>query len=209
MDHAVVLSVAQPAGARNRLTTAFRPLLAIPHIILVGPVYWTRRGGVGLLGAAAYVMAVFAWFTLMLRRRHPAGIRDFALYYIRWRTRALAYMALFTDDYPPFGDGPYPVTIEIRQDTAERRDIQWRLLMALPHVFVLIVLLAIWFVTTVVAWFAILVTGRYPRALFDFGVGVMQWALRVEAYLLLLTDDYPPFELKRRAVPVVPAQRTT
>jgi hypothetical protein len=168
-------------------------------------VYWTKRGGAGLLGAAAYIMAVFAWFTLMLRQRHPTGIRDFACYYLRWRTRALSYMALFTDEYPPLGDGPYPASLEIAPlRSAARHDIAMRFLFALPHVFVLFFLMLAWFVTTVIAWFTILVSGSYPRALFGFGVGVMQWALRVEAYLLLLTDDYPPFDLQREASRVLP-----
>jgi hypothetical protein len=86
---------------RNRLTTAFRPILAIPHAILTGPVYWSyRTGGVGLLGAAAYVLAIVSWFTLLVTGQHLQGARDFALYYLRWRTRALAYMALLVDPYP-------------------------------------------------------------------------------------------------------------
>jgi hypothetical protein len=78
----------------------------------------------------------------------------------------------------------------------DRGAIALRLLMALPHLIVLAVLLIGWFVVTVVAWFAILFTGSYPSGLYRFAVGVMQWTLRVEAYLLLLVDNYPPFHLE-------------
>lgn len=191
--------IVQPVnGRRNRLTTAFRPFLAIPHILLVGPIYWSwRTGGMGLLGAAAYLMSIYTWVLLLSGREQPHGIRDFSLYYLRWRTRALAYMALFVDRYPLFGEDVYPAAIEVQPLTAgtDRRDIGLRLLLAIPHIVILVFVLMAWFVTTVIAWFAILFTGAYPRGLMEFGVGVMQWALRVEAYLLFLTDVYPPFEI--------------
>ena len=65
----------------------------------------------------------------------------------------------------------------------------------IPHVLVLFFLLCAWWVTTIVAWFAILATGSYPQALYEFGVGVLRWFIRVEAYGLLLIDDYPPFSM--------------
>lgn len=185
--------------ARNRLTTAFRPILVVPHSILVGPIYWSNRtGGVGLLGAAAYVLAIVSWFTLLVTGEHIRGIREFSLYYLRWRARSIAYMALFVDPYPPFGDAPYPAAIEVVDPSLprDRATIAVRLLLAIPHLVVLCFLLVAWLLTTVIAWFAILLTGAYPRSLYPFGVGVMRWALRVEAYLLLLVDDYPPFRIE-------------
>jgi hypothetical protein len=194
----LVVRVAPQAGPRNRLTTALRPILAIPHSILAGPVYWSSRtGGVGLLGAAAYVMAIVSWFTLLITGKQFEGIREFSLYYLRWRTRALAYMALFVDPYPPFGDEPYPATIEVGEP-AQPRDsatIAVRLILVLPHAFLLFFLLIGWLITTIVAWFSILFTRSYPPSLYGFGLGVMRWGLRVEAYLLLLVDEYPPFAL--------------
>lgn len=65
----------------------------------------------------------------------------------------------------------------------------------IPHLIALAFVLLAWCLITIVAWFAILVTGEYPRALYDFAAGALQWALRVEAYLLLLVDEYPPFDL--------------
>lgn len=198
MSYPVSLVIERRLADRNRLTTAFRPILAIPHAILVGPIYWSvKTGGFGLLGAAAYVLAIVSWFTLLFTGEHLPGIREFCLYYLRWRTRAITYMALLRDEYPPFGDAPYPVSIQVTEAaTGNRRDVGLRLLFALPHLVVLCFLLLAWFVTTVIAWFAILFTAAYPSSLYAFGVGVMQWALRVEAYLLLLVDEYPPFSLE-------------
>jgi hypothetical protein len=196
MAYPVVVTVVPQAGGRNRLTTLLRPILAIPHAILVGPTSG-RSGGIGVLGAAAFVMAIVSWFTLLARGTHLAGIRSFTLYYLRWRVRALAYLALFVDRYPPFGDEEYPASIEVA-DPPQPRDnasIAVRLLLAIPHFVLLAVLLLAWFVTTVIAWFAILLTGSYPASLLPFGLGVMRWLLRVEAYLLLLVDEYPPFAL--------------
>lgn len=198
MSYPVSLVIEAPVGARNRLTVALRALLAIPHAILVGPIYWSlRTGGVGLLGAAAYVLAIVSWFTLLVTGNHPAGIRDFTMYYLRWRVRAVAYMALFVDLYPPFGDAPYPVTIQIAAPAwpRDRVTIAVRLLLAIPHLVVLPFLLCAWLVTSVIAWFAILITDSYPTSLYRFGLGVMQWALRVEAYMLLMVDDYPLFAI--------------
>ena len=197
-NYPVTITIAPQAEPRNRLTTALRPILAIPHAILAGPVYWSwRTGGAGLLGAAAYAMAIVSWFTLLISGEQLRGIRDFSMYYLRWRTRALAYMALFVDPYPPFGDEPYPATIDVREPVQPRdkATIAVRLLLVLPHLVVLCVLLLGWLITTVIAWFAILFTRSYPPSLYTFGIGVVRWGLRVEAYLLLLVDDYPPFTL--------------
>ena len=104
---------------------------------------------------------------------------------------------LLEDPYPPFGDAPYPASIEILDPAGPRNrlSIALRLLYAIPHFIVLCFVLIGWGFTTIAAWFVILFTGSYPKALFDFGVGAMRWRLRVEAYMLLMVDDYPPFSL--------------
>jgi hypothetical protein len=116
--------------------------------------------------------------------------------YLRWRVRAATYIALLRDEYPPFGDDPYPATLSL--SPPERRDrvtVAFRIVLAFPHIFAVWALGVAWAFTTIIAWFAILLTGRYPAALYDFAVGVLRWNVRVEAYLLLLRDEYPPFSL--------------
>ena len=199
MPYPVSVSVEPQTTGRHRLTTAMRPILAIPHAILVGPIYFSfRTGGAGLLGGAAYVMAIVSWFTLLITGEQIRGIREFSLYYLRWRTRALAYMALLADGYPPFGDGAYAAAIDVADPPLprDRATIAVRLLLAIPHLVLLFFLAIGWFVTTVIAWFAILFTGSYPASLCPFGVGVMRWMIRVEVYLLLLVVEYPPFSLE-------------
>jgi hypothetical protein len=199
MPYPVSVTIETNVGNRDRLTTAFRMILAIPHAILVGPAGWIHRvGSAGLLGGAAFVLAVVSWFTILITGEQPKGIRDFTLYYLRWRVRALAYMALFVDVYPPFGDQPYPASIEVAEPQLprDRATVAVRLLLALPHFVLLFFLVVAWIVTSVIAWFAILFTGKYPAGLHPFGVSVMRWMLRVEAYVLLLVDEYPPFALE-------------
>jgi hypothetical protein len=203
-----VFVAAEPAYAnRNRLTTFFRLLLAIPHIILVGGIGFafgsrtdnrSAGGEGGLLGAVAVFLAIVSWFTLLFAGTHIVGIRQFTAFYLRWRVRAVSYLMLLEDPYPPFGDAPYPASIEILEPMGprDRLSIALRLLYAIPHVIVLFFVLIAWGFATIAAWFVILFTGTYPKALFDFGVGAMRWRLRVEAYMLLMVDDYPPFSLE-------------
>lgn len=108
---------------------------------------------------------------------------------------ALAYMALLRDEYPPFGEGDYPVQLECKSVTEDRDrlSVAFRLLLVLPHALLLFFVFIAWVVTTLIGWFAILFTGEYPTGLWRFGEGVMRWSLRVEAYVLLLHDEYPPF----------------
>jgi hypothetical protein len=203
----VSLTVVPDLGQRNRLTTAFRLILALPHIILVGfsaGALWSAGshsifsigGTTGILGAIITVLAVVSWFTIVLSGQHVQGIREITLLVLRWRARVIAYVMLLVDSYPPFGDGPYPVTLTVVDpppDARDRLSVGLRLLLVIPHIIVLFFIACFWWIITVIAWFAILITGRYPEGLAQPSIGAMRWALRVEAYLLLLVDDYPPF----------------
>ena len=210
--HPVQISVEPALTERNRLTTAFRPLLAIPHLILVGgPIAMflsltpdaqpgTPRyewGAGGLFGALAAGAALIAWFAILFTGRYPQGLRDLVAMYLRWRVRVVAYTALLRDEYPPFGEGAYPATIELRppEGPRDRLTVGLRPILVIPQLVAVWVIGIAWALTTICAWFAILFTGRYPRGLYDFGVGAFRWSTRVEAYLLLLHDDYPPFSL--------------
>ena len=207
--HPVDVTVAPALTSRNRLTCAFRPILAIPHLILVGgPVafalswlgesggeHFNWSAGGGVLGAVAVVSTIIAWLAILFGANFPEGLWKMSAAYMRWRVRAVAYLTLLRDDYPPFGEGVYPASLTLTQP-AEPRDrltIFFRLILALPHIVFLWVLGVAWCVTTVIAWFAILFTGEYPRTLYLFALDVFRWSTRVEVYLLLLRDEYPPF----------------
>jgi hypothetical protein len=197
----------------DRVTTLFRVFLIIPIAIVLSLVSaaatsstviyqsgevikktTTTGGGIaGGLFAATVLLIVF-------RQRYPRWWFDFVLQFNRFATRVGAYFALLTDTYPSTEDEQ---SVHLDLDYPDARDglnrwlplVKW--LLALPHYFVLLFLGLGAFVAVVIAWFAILFTGRYPRGLFDFVVGVARWALRVQAYaFLLLTDAYPPFSLR-------------
>jgi hypothetical protein len=195
-SYPVAYDVEPQLTGRNRLTVAFRAILAIPHAIIVGTPSAANRGGV--LGTVAFVLAIFAWFSILFTGKHPKGIWDFCAMYMRWRAKAIAYMALLRDEYPPFGDASYPVTFEATypEENRDRLSVGLRLIYAIPHIIVLLLLAIAWIVIAIIAWFAILFTGSYPEGLYRFAVGVMRWSMRVEAYVLLMRDEYPPFTLQ-------------
>ena len=209
--HPIQLHVVPSLDDRNRLTTAFRCLLAIPHLLLVGgPVAlalaWSSRpdadvrvgwGTGGALGAVAAVCAIIVWFAIVFTGTAPEGLARLERFYLRWRVRATAYIALFRDEYPPFGDEPYPAELDLPTppEPRDRLGVAFRPILVIPHLLAVWALGFVWGLATIVAWFSILFTGRYPRPLYDFGLGVFRWTTRVEAYLLLLTDAYPPFTL--------------
>jgi len=204
MVYPVTYTVEPQLAGRNRLTVFFRLILAIPHLIIVGgPMFalgfWHHSWGMaGVLGFVAFVMAIIAWFAILLADSHPRGLWDFARYFLSWRARAVAYVALLRDDYPPFGDGAYPARLEAAYPDAPRDklSVALRIIFVIPHAIVLFFLGIAFFIVSVIAWFAILFTATYPEDLYTFAVGCLRWSLRVEAYLLLLRDEYPPFSLE-------------
>lgn len=209
MSYPVTVSIQPKLENRNRLTTAFRVILYIPHAILVGGLGMglvfggndqrAHAGGEGgLIGAVAVFLAVVSWFTILFTGTHIAEIRQFTAYYLRWRVRALAYLMLLEDAYPPFGNGPYPASFEAAAPPGprDRFTVALRIFLAIPHFIVLVFVMMAWALATAFAWFAILFTGTYPRPLVEFSIGALRWRLRVEAYLLLMVDAYPPFSLK-------------
>jgi hypothetical protein len=137
---------------------------------------------------------------LVFRMRYPRWWFDFARELTRFEARVGAYLVLLTDRYPSTVEAQ-AVRLELEYPDVERDLNRWlplvKWLLAIPHYLVLAVLWLAAVVAVVVAWFAILLTGRYPRPLFEFVVGVGRWSLRVAAYaFLLVTDRYPPFSLR-------------
>jgi hypothetical protein len=190
----------------DRVTTFFRLIWIIPiGFILalltssgdahtVTETGWTVGfSGGGITGALAVATALM----ILFRQRYPRWWFDFARDLVRFGARVGAYLALLTDKYPSTVD-EQSVHLEVDYPNVEQDLNRWlplvKWLLAIPHFIALALLAIIAVFVVVMAWFAILFTGRYPRALFDFVVGVGRWALRVQAYaFLLVTDRYPPF----------------
>ena len=184
-DYPVQYSV-DYAESRNRLTTLFRPILAIPLAIV---------GAFVVLSGFALGFSVL--LTILFRGKYPRWMFDFNLELGRFLARISAYIGLLTDEYPST-DERQSVHLDIQYPEKLNNFlplVKW--ILAIPHIIVLAILGDVVMpLVTIVAWFAILFTGRYPRALFDFSVGVQRWGTRVGAYWLMLgTDEYPPFRL--------------
>ena len=163
-------------------------LLAIPHFLILYA-----------LSAVSAVITFIAFFAILFTKRYPQGLFDFVVNVNRWGANVAAYVGLFRDEYPPFSwePGGYPVTYQLDYPQELSRwliFIKW--LLAIPNIIVLYLLLIGALVAWVIAWFAILFTGRFPRGLFDFIVGVLRWNYRINAYINLMRDDYPPFSLR-------------
>jgi hypothetical protein len=200
----VTFSVDYPERELNRLTTGFRLIVAIPILIVLaalggeGAHYgnqqsWAFGGGAGgLLFLAPLLMILF-------RQKYPRWWFDWNLELLRFQNRVGVYLALMDDRYPST-DERQSVQLELPYPDAERDLNRWlplvKWLLAIPHYILLLFLWLAAVVAVIIAWFAILFTGRYPRGLFDFVLGVLRWGNRVAAYaFILVTDEYPPFRL--------------
>jgi Domain of unknown function (DUF4389) len=206
-------------------------LLGIPHFILLF-----------FLWVAFAVVSVVAFFAILFTGRYPRGLFDFNVGVLRWSWRVgfYSYSALGTDEYPPFtlkDVAEYPARLEVEYPESLSRGlvlVKWWLL-ALPHYLVVAVFVggawAAWTgagsewmfgsggligLLVVFAGVVLLFTGRYPRPLYDFVLGMNRWVFRVAAYATLMTDAYPPFRLDMggdeppsgtapRTVPTTPA----
>lgn len=189
----------------DRLTTFFRLFLVIPIIILLslltnGDSYNNEMDDNSISWAVGGIVVIPTMLLLVFRRKYPKWWYDWNLALTKFSTRVFAYLLLLQDEYPST-DEDQGVHIEIPYPNVEKELNQWlplvKWFLAIPHVIVLCFLYLIVIILTIIAWFAILFTGNYPRDLFDFVVGVARWSIRVSAYALLLTtDEYPPFSLK-------------
>lgn len=167
-------------------------ILAIPHFIILY-----------VLSIVAEILAVVAWILGVITGKIPAGILTFLAMVVRYQTRVAVYASFLTPDYPPFGfaatstdPGDYPATrVDFAEQTEGRNRVTifFRLILAIPHLFALLVVNIIAYFVYIIGWFAVLITGSWPTGLRAFVVGLIRWNTRLSAYLFLLTDDYPPF----------------
>ncbi|HET7380598.1 MAG TPA: DUF4389 domain-containing protein [Gaiellales bacterium] len=185
-------------------------LLAIPHFIVLF-----------FLWIAFLVVSVIAFFAILFTGRYPRGLFDFNVGVLRWSWRVgfYSYSALGTDRYPPFtlqDVSDYPARLDVTYAESLSRGlvlVKWWLL-ALPHYLIVAVFVGgAWTATTgassewiwssgglvgllvLFAGIMLLFTGRYPKSLYDFVLGMNRWVFRVAAYAALMTDEYPPFRL--------------
>jgi hypothetical protein len=204
-DYPVQFSVDYPDRALNRVTTAFRIFVVIPIAVVLGAVsgetwQWTSGGNTSAVAVGAGGLLFLAPLLMILfRHKYPRWWFDWNLELQRFSNRVGIYMALMDDRYPATDDHQ-SVHLDYRYPDAERELNRWlplvKWLLAIPHFIVLVFLDIAAIVVVVVAWFAILFTGRYPRGMFDFVQGVIRWNNRVIAYaLVLVTDRYPPFSV--------------
>lgn len=181
------------AGGRNRLTTLFRGFVVIPWAI-VG-LFWVL---------AAQLLAIAAWFAILVTGRYPRGMYDFNVRALRLMARVNGLYFLLTDRHPPFDGDPddaYPIRLAAAPPKPEysRLKVGLRLILCIPVVLLAYVHGVIGGVCAVVAWFAILFTGRLAEGLFRPIRAAVAYQTRAAAYLLLLTEDYPPFDYEDTA----------
>jgi hypothetical protein len=184
---------------RNRLTTFFRYFTAIPIMIVAF-----------LYGIGVFFAEVIAWFALMFTGRYPQGLYDFNAKAIRLFSRANAYYYLLTDEYPPFDGEPndaYPVRVQVGppQESYDRIKVFFRGLLLIP-VYIVMWLYSLGLsIVTLIAWFTIVFTGRYPAGMAEFARNAASYTARAYAYMLLLTDQFPPVSEEPQVAPAAMA----
>jgi hypothetical protein len=172
-------------GGLDRLSSFFRLLWALPALFLLA-----------MVGSA---LSIPAGLTILFRQKYPQWWFDFNLQLTRFSTRVMSYVALMTDRYPS-SDEDQSVHLELDYPNVKQDLNRWlplvKWFLAIPHYFVMAFLGIGVAIAVLIAWFAILFTGRYPRGIFNFVEGFFRWGLRVQAYaFLMVTDTYPPFKL--------------
>ncbi len=170
---------------RNRLTVAFRFILAIPHLV-VSQVW----------GYLAQVLAVVQWFIAVFTGKRNEGIWNLQQSWLTYAARVNGYTNLLYDEYPAFGTEPgnVPVRTSITfEEDVNRLTVALRFLWMIPALIVAAVVGIGAFVLLVISWFAILFTGTMPRGMWEFILKVVRFTLQVQAYGLLMTDEYPKF----------------
>jgi hypothetical protein len=205
----VRFTVDYPDRPLNRITSAFRLVAAVPVLavllVVSGGFTWSRAGQDAIAGAGG-LLFLGPLLMIVFRRKYPRWWFDWNLELQRFTSRVVVYLALMDDRYPST-DEQQAVHLDYAYPDASRDLNRWMPLvkwfLAIPHLIALFFLWVAAFAVVVAAWFAILLTGRFPRGMFHFLEGVMRWDQRVIAYAVVLTtDQYPPFSLA-----AVPSER--
>lgn len=197
-------SVDYPDRELNRLTTFFRIFTVIPIAIVLGTVAggtysYDVNNTTTTIAAAGGLLIAAPLLMILFREKYPRWWYDWNRELLRFAARVHTYLVLMNDEYPSTDEQQW-VRLEVDYPNAETDLNRWMPLvkwfLAIPHYIVLFVLYIGAIFVVVAAWFAILFTGRYPRGLFDYIVGVGRWHNRVVAYAFtLVTDRYPPFRM--------------
>ncbi|HLM37783.1 MAG TPA: DUF4389 domain-containing protein [Gaiellaceae bacterium] len=171
---------------RNRLTVFFRLILAIPHFI------W-----VALWAVIAILAGIANWFATLFTGRSPDGLHDFLATFLRYATHVRAYTLLIADPFPGFTGKPgYPIDLEVDSAQPQNRlTVFFRIILALPALFVANILSNLSQLLAVFSWFIALITGRVPEGLRNFAVLALRFETQSYAYVMLLTDRYPSFNV--------------
>ena len=191
--------VPYPDRDLNRVSTGFRIFAVIPIAIVLAVVGGTGGGPPWYSAGAGGILFIPVLLMILFREKYPRCWFDWNREQLRFSNRVAAYLLLLDDRYPSTDDEQY-VRLDLSYPNVSNELNRWlplvKWFLAIPHYVVLIFLHVGVFFAVIGAWFAILFTGRYPRAIFDFVVGVMRWTNRVGAYaFVLVTDRYPPFRL--------------
>lgn len=166
--------------------------IAMPHFFLLL-----------FVGIAAQVITFIAFWVILFTGSYPESLFEFQVKVMHWNQRVQARLIHLADGYPPFGfdvddpavvlEVPYPERLS-RGHALIKVFLGW-LYCGIPHYFVLFFLLMAGSIVQFIAFWVVLFTAEYPKGMHSFNVGVMRWGLRVQLYLGLMTDDYPPFSL--------------
>jgi hypothetical protein len=170
-------------------------LLAIPHFIIL---YGLR--------ILAEVVSIISWFVILFTGELPESFANVQAMYLRYEIRAYTYALFMREEYPPFAFAMSPtdtgeeprLRVDFRPQLADRNrlTVGFRIILVIPHLFVLAVLEIVAWVVAVIAFFVVLFTGHWPEGMRSLVLNVTRWYLRVQTYFLLLTDEYPPFALE-------------
>jgi hypothetical protein len=176
---------------RPFLQGAFFAVLAIPHFIALFFIW-----------IGAFFAWIAAFFAILFTGRYPRGLFDFLAGTMRWSFRVIGFTYLLTEAYPPFSfdeEPGYPIHVPVEYPP-DGEIARWRplvhWLLAIPHLIIVYFLAIAAFVVFIVAWFSILFTRTWPPSMFNFFAGYMRWNIRVIAYYLWMTEEYPPFSLE-------------